>query len=73
MKGLQYLSESTNFWNAIIGSVFTVSAELLTKNEIVVSGILLLFGVRAVAKGFQDYANARSIGGTNPPVNKDEK
>lgn len=71
--GILGLFHSTNFWNAIIGSASAIVAGEMTANEIIVYGVLTLFGLRSISKGAQDYMEARSLGGTNPPPDKDDK
>lgn len=60
MKGLFYLSKSTNFWNAIIGAVFTVATFLITKSETIALSVSGLFIVRGAGKALQDYAEKKT-------------
>lgn len=71
--GLKSLLYSTNFWNAIIGSGSAIAVYYFTQSESITLAILGVFGLRTLAKGWQDYGQARSLGGTNPPKKKDEK
>lgn len=53
------LIRSSNFWNAVVCSIFVVVAHSLTNgDQLVTTGIFSLFGLRTLATGSADLVNA---------------
>lgn len=55
---MKRLIKSSNFWNAVIASVFVVTAYKLTGNELIVGGMFSLFGLRSLVTGASDFVKA---------------
>jgi len=69
---MKRLLKSSNFWNAIIASVYVVTAFKLTGSELIVAGMFSLFGLRSLVTGASDFVKANKGITYNEETQKDE-
>ena len=69
---MKRLLKSSNFWNAIIGTIFVVVAFRFTESELVVSFVGALFGVKALASGSSDFVKANKGIYYNEQTNREQ-
>ena len=56
---MKRILRSSNFWNAVFGTIFVVIAFRLTGgSELISAGIFSLFGIRSLVSGGADFVKA---------------